>query len=465
MNKNVQDATNRLEIAKYQGADKLYWKKFLQEERQKARGLWNSNPTNKIANIKKCVVRALKILCAFHGLPHRTLENTEQGQALINVVTSIYLQIWLNTDLSATKNVHSFLSKSNRTQEQHLALWRSVQISNVIRQIEVECAKAENRYYKKESSKICDEKSYGKPISILDLSIAYKSSPANNNSGSLEIIEYLFTGPRPFLIGTKQPRLRESNDRLKECYRQYYALYEDLIPNNTCLSDQDYVIRAIMLQECEYTYRFHAIALLAKAVKENHLELSFRLSDYIWPALLFWGRWANLPEEKPIIIDNPPNDVFEYISFDVLHSPEEVTCLYQIANGQYPHPYLDFHEKNLKLIRDTLLIAINIIPKNKILSWSEKDYSDARQFFEVDYPVYQIYQQACISDGKINWGEVYNKRHDTCYDLIREFISTLINASRENAYNKETLGREDVYAEIKKKRGELRSGKNTTSNE
>ena len=105
------------------------------------------------------------------------------------------------------------------------------------------------------------------------------------SEGKLEILSYLIKREEIFKKGLH----RTSNEHLHKCYQDYYDLYRRLDPQNKeahAITDIEYVSTAIMLQEMEYSYRFHAAALLAKEMVGR--VPPFRFDAHKEDLLLFW---------------------------------------------------------------------------------------------------------------------------------------------------------------------------------
>lgn len=487
------DSNDILSHLEFPAADKLWWQKFFQDRQAWATGLWLCSPNTNIKNIKQCVEQALGYSCLLYGWIDIFNNDTWKTQ-LINVVTAIYLQTWLKSDPNTKQNIHSFCRQKYQADDgrnyeslvedpnRYLDLWRNIQKVKAMKQVGVEQAKAENRYYKRDRLDIAAEadnsfekECYEKPEWFGDLWIADKMSGYSDYKfGNLNLLKYVNEQPSLLMSGTSGT-LRKSNKLLYECYDSYYRLYLPLFPTDRSskdcgchISDREYVVSAIMLHELEYTYHFHFAALLAIMIKENHYESDFKFDDYQYELSLFCKRFAKADRDLKVLSNSNNSDIFEYVSYDVLHSDNEIGYLLLLAkskqaSGIKPNYPLDPHEKNIKLERLMLLFTFNIIPSKYIRSWTEKDYRDARLFFEKDYPLYKIYSQIVASAQNINFEEIFNRKHDTCLDIIREFLSWLIKDSRKFAFSKDVLGREDTYSAIKAVKKDLRSKRRPSS--
>ena len=487
------DLNDILSHLEFPAADKLWWQKFFQDRQAWATGLWLCSPNTNIKNIKQCVEWTLEYICIRYGAIDVLNDNTWRKE-LTNIVTAIYLQKWLKSDTNAKQNIHSFYKQKYypdaggnyrapvENPNRYLDLWRNIQKVKAMKQVGVEQAKAENRYYKRDCLDIAAEadnsfekECYEKPEWFGDLWIADKMSGYSDYKfGNLNLLKYVNEQPSLLMSGTSGT-LRKSNKLLYECYDSYYRLYLPLFPTDRSskdcgchISDREYVVSAIMLHELEYTYHFHFAALLAIMIKENHYESDFKFDDYQYELSLFCKRFAKADRDLKVLSNSNNSDIFEYVSYDVLHSDKDVGDLLSLAkskqvSGIKPNYPLDPQEKNIKLEHLMLSFTFNIIPPKYIRSWTEKDYHDARLFFEKDYPLYKIYSQIVASAQNINFEEIFNRKHDTCLDIIREFLSWLIKDSRKFAFSKDVLGREDTYSAIKAVKKDLRSKRRPSS--
>ena len=152
-----------------------------------------------------------------------------------------------------------------------------------------------------------------------------------------------------------------------------------------------------------------------------------------------------------MIINNDPDLVFEYRSHDVLSYPDQIHYLCGCGETDSDHPS-EFPQKvasHIILERETLLFLLNIIPPQKMPSWEERDYHHARLFFEHEYPIYQVYLQACGENGILDMGDIVHKRKsDTAYDMIRDFLRWIIASPGGERYRPEAPGREHIRGEI-----------------
>lgn len=269
------------------------------------------------------------------------------------------------------------------------------------------------------------------------------------SEGKLEILSYLIEREEIFKKGLH----RNSNEHLHKCYQDYYDLYRRLDPQNKethAITDIEYVSTAIMLQEMEYSYRFHAAALLAKEMVGRVPPIRF--DAHKEDLLLFWGRFANAGGVKRTIINGNPDLVFEYRSRDILSYSDKIQYLCDCGEN-HSNCHSTFPQRvasNIILEREILLLLFNIIPPQKMPSWEEKDYHHARLFFEKEYPIYQVYLQACGENGALNMGDMVHKReNDTAYDMIRDFFKWIIASQGEDKYRPEAPGRKHIIGEMK----------------
>lgn len=424
----------------------------------KADEKWEFNPHDRLGYIKFCAMNALRL--AYEDVDPNYKEyfrNPAVKDRFLKVITSIYLQVWQKTDPEAGRNIHAFFTHGYDPEVVRITrdcpnqgispfsfsretLIRQSQKYKVIDDIILSQAKAEHCYYKgdKEEEKSTQQQAYAHKIPWERLCILSKMA-----EGKLGIIDFLIERESPLIKGL----LPESNQYLHQCYQDYYDLYQLLDPTRKTtdnMTDVEYVALAIMLHEMEYSYRFHAAVMLAKMVKSSYPSFDF---DYYKDALLlFWGRFADSDSMRQMIINNDKDLVFEYTSHDILSYADEMHYLCNcekggsIESGDRPMEFLETIRSELLYEHHALLYLFSIIPPREMPEWHEKDYHDARHFFEKEYPIYQVYQQACTKDGILDLGDIVHKRKcDTAYDNIRAFLTWLIRASRdEELFNQES---------------------------
>lgn len=436
---------------------------------------WRYKPKDRLGYIKFCAMNALILASEeFDSNYKEYFQNPAVKDRFLKIITSIYLQAWLKTDSEAGRNIHAFYTHGYAPEVVRITrdcpnqgispfpfssetLVRGSQKYKVIDGIILDQTKAEHCYYKKdkEEKKSPQQQVYAHKIPWERLCILSKMA-----EGKLGIIDFLTERDSPLIKGFRP----ESNQYLHQCYQDYYDLYRLLDPerqNTNYVTDIEYVASAIMLQEMEYSYRFHAAVMLAKMVKSAYP--SFDFDCYKDDLLLFWGRFAESDSMRMTIINNNKDLVFEYTSHDILSYVDE---MYYLCNceemrsagfNDRPMEFLVTMRNELLYERQALLYLFSIIPPREMPEWHEEDYHDARRFFEREYPIYQVYQQACTKDGILDLGDIVHKRKcDTAYDNIRAFLTWLIQTSRdEELYNRESPGLKEIHdtlREFKNKR-------------
>lgn len=450
--------------------DRIGSKYIFAELNNMAKEQWELKPNDRLGYIKFCAMTALNLACErFNNKYKSYLQNPAIQDRFIKVITSVYLQVWLKTDPEAGRNINSFYSygyssetgrKTRDCVDQGVSpfafsretLIRQNQKYKIIDDIILKQAKAEHCYYKEEKEQERKE-DYALKIPWERLCILSKMA-----EGKLGIIDFLAERESPLIKGL----LPESNQYLHQCYQDYYDLYQLLDPvreNTKYMTDIEYVALAMMLQEMEYSFRFHAAVMLAKMVKKDYP--SFCFDHYKDDLLLFWGRFAESDNEQVEIINNK-DLIFEYTSHDILSYADEMHYLYnceksgKLGRKQQQMEFLQNVKVELLYERQALLYLFNIIPPQDMPEWCEADYQAARHFFEKEYPIYQVYQQACREDGILDLGDIVHKRKcDTSYDDIRAFLTWIIQTSRDGVlYNQESPGLKEVHDTLYKFRKE-----------
>lgn len=428
--------------------DKLGSMKVFAEIRAQADARWMFKSNDRLGYINYCALAAFELVCVRNGLNDTGhLNYWLSKDRIIKTVISIYLQSWLTSDQKAGQNLNAFYEygyhlKTGRKMRDCVdretadvcysqpTLVRQKKKIEEIDELRTEQAKSEHTYYKKDGKKTEENQpqTYGSKLPWQRLVVLQKMS-----EGKLQIISDLLENK--ILLG-KGP-LKDRNQRLHDCYQNYYELYQGLDPNckgKRDISNVEYVVTAMMLQNIETSYRFHAAALLAKEVKCQYPAFSFE--HYKNELLLFFGRFATADGVKQTIINNDKNLVFEYTSHDILSYLDEIQylCNCEKQGGISDPVFFERKKATIILERETLAVLFNIIPPCEMPSWQETDYCSVRHFFEEEYPLYQIYQQACRKDGKLDMGDIIHKRKfDTAYDHIRAFLRWIMETSRSEA--------------------------------
>lgn len=435
---------------------------------------WELSPKDRLGYIKFCAMNALRLACEDFDSDYKEyFRNPAVSDRFLKIITSVYLQVWLKTDPEAGRNIHAFYTHGYTAEVVRITrdcsnqgispfsfsretLVRESQKYQVIDDIILNQAKAEHCYYKKskEEEKLTQQENYARKIPWERLCILSKMA-----EGKLGIIDFLIERESPLIKGLRP----ESNQYLHQCYQDYYDLYQLLDParkNTKHMTDIEYVALAMMLQEMEYSYRFHAAVMMAKMVKSSYP--SFDFNCYKDDLLLFWGRFAESDSIRPMIINNDTDLVFEYTSHDVLSYADEMHYLCNcekrrsIGSGDRPMEFLATMRNELLYEHQALLYLFSIIPPREMPRWHEEDYRDARCFFEKEYPIYQVYQQACTEDGTLDLGDIVHKRKcDTAYDNIRAFLTWIIQTSRdEELYNQESPDLKEIHDTLREFKNE-----------
>lgn len=431
---------------------------------------WMFKSKDRLGYIKFCAMSALHLASEdFDSNYKKYFRNPAVIDRFLKIITSVYLQVWLKTDPEAGRNIHAFyihgyapevvrITRDGPNQRispfrfSRDVLIRQSQKYDIIDSVILKQAKAEHSYYKKEKEEdqSTQQQDYAHKIPWERLCILSKMAERK-----LGIIDFLTERESPLIKGLRP----ESNQHLHECYQDYYDLYQLLDParkNTKDMTDIEYVALAMMLQEMEYSYRFHAAVMMAKMVKSSYP--SFDFDYYKDDLLLFWGRFAESDSIRPMIINNDTDLVFEFTSHDILSYADEMHYLCnceerrRTGSDNLPMEFLVTMRNELLYERQALLYLFSIIPPREMPGWNEEDYRDARQFFEREYPIYQVYQQACTEDGTLDLGDIVHKRKcDTAYDNIRAFLTWIIQTSRdEELYNQESPGLKEIHDTLRK---------------
>lgn len=91
-------------------------------------------------------------------------------------------------------------------------------------------------------------------------------------------------------------------------------------------------------------------------------------------------------------------------------------------------------------------------------AWREQDFADAKHFFEIKYPVFQIYYQMTGRDHHLLLEEMSPDNRNACCATIKNFLNWLITNTLQHAYNPNTPMREELRKDLKSFRKKARSG-------
>ena len=266
------------------------------------------------------------------------------------------------------------------------------------------------------------------------------------------------------LAKSKSTSKNTGNTPLVDALIDFYELADLLNPEkakkaNRKLSDEEYVITAIMLCEMERCAHFHLFAMIAKHytdVERPERRMTAELfvnsnatsdSRWVFPYDVFYIFWGRFTENKENFINNALCDFTDYQS--------EVGILFdgtKISHGRMNRkkPWNGYMlKKSRHIATDLYNVAAKHLPFDKLPQWSKEDYHFARRFFEQEYPVYKIYEQFCgdnpspydaLLDTKVIKDKNSYRRKRTI-DYIRELILA-IGDGRENnessSYEQET---------------------------
>ena len=424
--------------------------------------IWEENPNDNVQNIITCMREALICICRIYQ-DDDTLENESfRGfrYQLIASTTAEFLAQWFLYDKNAWGTINSFANSgyidhvtalhthvppTDSSIAKAQALRRAYKKIIELDRIRLEQAIAEGRHVPKEPDKLGadlpPDKVNSIPIHFSNLWIMDKII-----TDELALLKLVYERKEFMRVAHEKGR----NDSLQEACQKYYHIYRTLIPptererlhirqKDPGLENREYVITSIMMYNLEVENRIHAVIMLAKHINDRHLNVNFE--DYEERLLLAWGRCAYADERELQKADSAP--VFEYTSYDVLCALAEIVAI--LENDDF----LEICRKKIRLERGMLKLMRDAKAPSSIPSWTEKDYKDARYFFEYSYPLYQIYTQICEKNGEIDLGEVNNKTKSTCYDHIREIYWKFIDTTRKNAFNKESPGLPEIQEALK----------------
>lgn len=455
MNDRVQEESDR--------SASIY---VLRELREVVAEKWNNQTGGMLENIKLAAKIALNVAIKRHWKDYdKSFQDDEYLNGRIRtILVALYIKVWLMADPTAAQNLHAFY-KYGYTKEIYresrdcpndntkcfLFSWpmlvRQYKTMLKVRQYTDEQRQKENRKSKIDQTRTESEpvQQYGKKLSWLTLCEAEKRA-----SGNLQIMTNLLENRMIYHRKSNQ----ESNKYLQECFQLYYDLFrklKDATEEDSDMTDIEYVATAITLHEIECSYHFHAAILLAKRFKDYDGDFDCFQEEMS----LFWGRFAHIDGENQTKYNN--NALFEFRLYDILNYQPEIEYLYQkIMHGIQNEKFLRQVRYELIIVNEAYSWLCNIIEREQLEPWSPEDYRFVREFYEKEYPIYEIWSQGCDEKGTVNLGKISRKRkRNTGYDNVRKFMVALCTPQK-NEYNPESPNREKVSKGVREYKREVR---------
>ena len=419
-----------------------------QRRRKVEEYLFQSNENERVAYVKKLMFWSLyDTVRVFEWLGYEFELSTERVQNLVSATTAVYLTQWLGKDPGARDNLHHYL----REQE---AMERGVSIKDVphpegykyankkrgeleaIREHIERQAQAEHISTPTKAAQKEPHREYADELNYFDL-----WNIAMDIEGKLLPLKLLQDRKNMFETTNK----RDRKNLVLEAYQSYHELFRSLLPEKEAESiytpeqNRTYVITAMMLQEMERTYRIHAVGTLVRTWMQEAARLG-KPNSAIWEseeiAEPFWYYWSRAAKTE-VDLDFERFDVlqserlFPYVSYDILHYKEETE--YQFCKGEDPVYILE----DQILERFMLVAACNLRQPSAMPSWEEKDYADARQFFETEYPIFQIYNQMMGENQRMWMEELEPSELAECCTAIKRCYRNFEEFGLQHAHNPE----------------------------
>ena len=420
--------------------------------------IMQTHQNSSIEAIKELMVNALEM--SIYLLRHEGLEVIripEQKQYLVSMMTAVYLKYWLEDDPRARDNLRHYM-REQEAMERGVSIdkvrypkgyqyankksheW-DVMEGHIARQ-----AQAENRSYYRDPQK----KRHGGHKNKMGYVQLWKREMSAK--GKLLILDLLLHRKNIFETSNK----RDHKNLVLEGYRSYHELFKPLLPEKDAKSihtpeqNRRYVVTAIALHEMEYTYRVHAIGTLARFWLQESKRWGVQYStlwksnDIAEPFYQFWARSARIETESMLRLLNAEGGerMMEYISYDVLSSASE------IINSFYRIDGLDYWYQEIALEREMFLVACMMKLPHTMPSWEEKDFANARQFFETEYPIYQIYNQMMGGNQRMWLVGLEPAAPVECSTAIKRFYQNDEAYSLQHAYNPEAPMRKEGHRRL-----------------
>ena len=233
------------------------------------------------------------------------------------------------------------------------------------------------------------------------------------------------------------------------------------------MGDVEYVVTSLMAHQMEVSYRIHLSVLVAHYMKQKHLSLNPLKPGYCELRLRERSKniWSRFKEANLLITPLGPAESIpdmEYCSYSILNYPQIIT-MYLFAPQEEAKEILAESLLDIILVRTMIYVASAIQPPREIHPWTSQDYQTARKFFETQYPIYDVINQAPIGqNGDLDLGEINNEKKDTYYDYIRDIQQILVHMGDMEKYNFDSPMREDFQKEAAEFRRIQRSSTHLT---
>lgn len=321
---------------------------------------------------------------------------SEDYTEIINVVTAIYLNQWLECDSNARQTVNSFAAKKyvsikerrkrasrNSDYDRVKALQRAQKTYHIMQNLQHEQATREGIGYKE-----------------FDLTRPGQKSDLNRKGGcfqSFVTLRFLDLLSNPdftlFKLLTRKKKVMEVIGSKNNTELEYgYKAYGKIINEIQSYSDREFVVSCIQLQKMESTFRFKLAASIAEYMQDKGLPYDTKIPI---DALYWWGRYA-VPTSFEHTISCEPHTISNYQqAIDIVFSEDSP----------------DIECKKLKqllrrtLIHELLIKLDSIMSPAQLPPWSSDDYIAARRFFTEDYPVLKYCEMNLPSTNKSEFFE------------------------------------------------------------
>ena len=433
-----------------------------------------NNSSFGIEDIGNIMSVLLEQLCILNNKKF-VLESPPRVNHLINLAAIEYMRMWLQTDWTAQQNLHAFCRESYLPQGQpsisdsnepysdnYNTRYKTLERFSFEKEMTIKQAKSESVFINNTRVVRAQPPSHSKLQHFFDL---WKIE--RYNQGQLLILPLLLERKR--FLGTTSKK--DGNNSLYEACNRYYRIFQGLSkglsPDGTPMGDVEYVVTSLMAHQMEVSYRIHLSVLVANYMKQNHLSLNpSKPGDcehrLIERAKNIWSRF----KEKNLLITplGPAGSIpdMEYCSYSILNYPQMIT-MYLFAPEEDAEEILAESLLDIILVRTMIYVASAIQPPREIHPWTSQDYRTARKFFETQYPICDVINQAPIDqNGNLNLGEINNKEKNTCYDYIRDIQQILVHMGDMEKYNPDSPMREDFQKEAAEFRRIKRSSTHST---
>ncbi len=397
-----------------------------------------------ISNIYCKAIAASDSLLSSYGTSDLSITDKDI-QWVSTVATAVFLENWLENDLSARQTIYGFtqspfIPRNENTQGNDL--WADTDFAiSLGRARDKHEIMLHRRQEQIEDDNIC----VSNTLSSRAKSINERSRTYNfidlcifdmwATNGQLSLLDFLF-----FQWPIDAPQLDfwwEKN--LKDCYRKYYdnlsrinqlfQTAEGMAAPETSICRQ-YVASCMAIRKIEQASRISLIYSLSQSTFFEKMD--FDENGYY--TATYWGRYPAL--DISIIQLNPTgigNKVIEDCPHDVCNYAENIEDAFG-SSSKAKDAKAQKHRALRAILHDLLMVLHTLYPNSEMPHWEDIDYLNAAYFYRNTYPV--VEELLRYAPSAADTPNIYLNCKKLFQELIRVENSQLSRLINCNAYEK-----------------------------